>query len=144
LPPGPPCETSAESPEVSRAICSDEFALIFIGARGSVDVWEVGMGALTAAFAFVEKGHKEKALARPGRSAAVTPMTANATMRNCWMDLIGKQRKAVGLSSTKVAYIQDISHLLRICGISRYREYSEAGLRVNRILLNLWRAIFKV
>jgi hypothetical protein len=81
------------------------FGFLFVDAT-STGVEALGMSVLVAAFAFVENG--QKALARPGRSAAIPAMTANAAMRNCWLNLIGKQRNAASLSNTRIAYIRCI------------------------------------
>ena len=64
-----------------------------------------------AALAFVEKG--QNALTRLGTKAAIRATTTNPVIKNCEVNLMGKRGRVVGLSNTKMAYIQDISHFLK-------------------------------
>ena len=77
---------SAEPLEMANAIGADEFGLRFMGAR-KVGVEELGVTALVAASALVEKG--QNALAWFGRKTAALVMAASPSMRNCWLDLMG-------------------------------------------------------
>ncbi|MEK7114006.1 MAG: hypothetical protein AAB850_00445 [Patescibacteria group bacterium] len=55
----------------------------------STGVEALGINAVVAASAFVEKG--QKALARSGKKAAAPMTAANPSMKNCWLNVMGKQ-----------------------------------------------------